>query len=355
MKKIRLGIIGCGGMEKTHERNLVSLGRRMTIAAVCDIVPERAQKAKETLGASLAVTDYRDLLPHVDAVLVVLPHHLHHPVGMACFRAGKHVLMEKPLANTEAECLDLIAAAKKSRRVLLVGYVQRYNSLVIKTRDLMRRGVIGEPFQVSIWTEQFTRFPPDKEWGHRAATLGGGQFFSHGCHYVDLLLWFLGRPVRGFHLGTNTGTPWMEKEGTSNVAMEFAGGVTAYHFGTWGARGSRLRYSIHVHGTKGMLDARLNEGKVFLNRFGKGEELVFEAEAGKYTLHQMRHFLDCIQKKAKPFTDGPGSLQSLRVIWRMYEAERKGVEADLRGLGLDQPWTRHGLDRLPASRPRARR
>lgn len=182
---------------------------------------------------------------------------------------------------------------------------------------------------------------------YKAATLGGGQFLSHGCHYVDLLLWFLGRPVRGCHLGTTLGTPWMEGEGTSNVVFEFANRVTAYHFGTWGARGTRLRYSIHIHGTKALIDARLSEGKVFLATFGEGEKLVFEHEPGKSTQGQMAHFAECIRTGRQPLTDGPGSLQGLRVIWRLYEAEARNTVADLRGLGLDEPWDRPGLDRLP--------
>ena len=347
MNPIKLGIIGCGGMEKAHERGLGPLADQVKIAAVCDVVEERAKQAKDLLHADAAVTDYRALLPFVDAVLIVLPHHLHHAVGRDCLKAGKHVLMEKPLANTEADCLDLIHLSKKVNRTLMVGYVQRYNPLVLKTLELMKSGVIGTPFQVSIWTEQYTRFPEDKSWGHKIATLGGGQFFSHGCHYVDLLLWFLGRPLRGFHLGTNFGTPWMEKEGTSNAVFEFSNGATAYHFGTWGAKGSRLRYAIHVHGTEGMIDTRLHEGKVYINKFSDGEKLVFEADSSKHTQGEMTHFLDCIRTGKEPLTDGPGSLQTLRVIWRMYEAEAKNVCADLRGLGLDEPWDKPGLDKLP--------
>ena len=347
MTPLRLGIIGCGGMEKAHERGLVGLADQVRITAVCDIVAERANTAKELLKADLAVTDYHDLLGAVDAVLIVLPHHLHHPVGRDCLLAGKHVLMEKPLAITDAECLDLIHLSESRRLTLMAGYVQRYNPLVLKAKELMDSGAAGTPFQVSIWTEQFTKFPDDKSWGHKIATLGGGQFLSHGCHYVDLLLWFLGRPLRGFHLGTNFGTPWMEKEGTSNVVFQFESGATAYHFGTWGAKGSRLRYSIHIHGTEAMIDARLHEGKIFINRFKEGEQLVFEAETGKHTATQMAHFLDCVRTGRRPLTDGPGSLQSLRVIWRLYEAEEKNVAADLRGLGLDQPWDIPGLDKLP--------
>jgi len=82
----------------------------------------------------------------------------------------------------------------------------------------------------SIWAEQHTQYPPD-HWAMNAATLGGRRLFGHGCHYVDLLLWFLGCPVRGTHMGTHHGMPWMEREGTSNVVLEFEGGALGYHLG----------------------------------------------------------------------------------------------------------------------------
>ena len=76
------------------------------------------------------------------------------------------------------------------------------------------------------------------------------------------MLWMLGKPVRGSHYGTNRGTPWMEKEGTSNVTIEFENGILGYHFGTWGARGTRLKYSFHAHCEEGMIEAAISEGKL---------------------------------------------------------------------------------------------
>ncbi|MBI2300404.1 MAG: Gfo/Idh/MocA family oxidoreductase [Armatimonadetes bacterium] len=210
----------------------------------------------------------------------------------------------------------------------------RFHPLVVKMKQMLDERALGDPFQLSIWTEQYTRFPAD-HWASSAAKLGGGQLFSHGCHYIDLLLWFLGRPVRGSHLGSNYCTPWMEMEGTSNVQIQFADGPLGYHFGTWGAKGTRLRYSFQAHGTEGMLDARVSQGQLY-SIVGGEEKLIFEAPLGKHTENEMRHFLDCVETGATPLTDGPGSVQGLKVIWRMYEAEQQGVVADLRGCGLDE-------------------
>lgn len=348
MSKIRLGIIGCGGMAGTHSGGFHHLADKVEIAATCDIELERAQKAAAVTGASLAVSDYRELLDHVDAVLVVLPHDLHFEVGMTCLKAGKHVLMEKPMCNTEEECLELIETAEREGKVLMTAYPVRFWPIVLKLKELIDSKAYGECFQMSVWTEQFTRYY-DGHWALSADRLGGGQFFSHGCHYVDLLLWFLGRPVRGTHLGTNFGTPWMEKEGTSNVTIQFENGALGYHFGTWGARGTKLGWSLHAHCTDGMLEINRQENKLYVYSHIKEEKanldtdsrkkVLYEAdESGKFTHHELEHFVDCIQNGTKPITDGPTSLQGLRVIWKLYEAERNNTVADLRGLGLDEPW-----------------
>jgi predicted dehydrogenase len=321
-------------MSRSHARGLGNLADRLTVAATVDIDEERAQKAAELFPGAKAATDYRTVLDDVDALLLVLPHHLHHPIAKDCLEAGKHVLLEKPMANSEEECLDLIETAEKVDRVLMIAYCMRYHPVVVRMKQLIDERAFGDLFQMSIWTEQLTMYPPD-HWASKAATLGGGQLFSHGCHYIDLLLWFMGRPVRGVHVGTNFGTPWMEREGTSNVCIEFENGALGYHFGTWGSRGTRLSKSMHLHCTEGMLEMSHDRSKLILHKGGK-ETVLMEIQPGKHTENEMAHFIECITTGRRPLTDGPGSLQGLRVIWRLYEAEQKGKMADLTGLGLDQ-------------------
>ena len=125
--------------------------------------------------------------------------------------------------------------------------------------------------------------------------------------------------VRGSHFGTNRCTPWMEREGTSNVTIEFEGGILGYHFGTWGAQGSRLKYSIHAHCEEGMIEATISEGKLIAHTeatehmAGKpvlhhAETVLLEAPDSKPTEIELAHFLDCIETGAKPLTDPVGSL-----------------------------------------------
>ena len=336
---IRLALIGCGTISPYHAQRYRTLGDRLKITACVDIERERAQNAAAQYGG-VAATSVAEVLDEVDAVLIALPHHLHHEIGMQCLHAGKHVLMEKPLANSEADCLDLIGAAKENNVTLMVAYCMRFHPLLMRMKELIESKIYGETFHLSLWTEQLSQDSPGS-WATRAATLGGGQLFSHGCHYIDLMLWMLGQPLSGTHTGTNFGTPWMEKEGTSDVSIKFENGAVGYHGGTWGARGSRLYWSFHAHTEGGMLEVDYAKGQLLLHRWDVEPEILLESEPYcKYMENEMAHFLSCIETGATPFTDGFDSLQGLRVIWRLYEAEAENRVADLRGLSL----TNQGLE-----------
>ena len=346
MSKTRIGVIGCGGMARSHASRFEAVLDRIDVTAVVDIERDRAQALADLLAGDLRVeTDYRCIYDSVDAVLIVVPHHLHHRVTLDCLGAGKHVLVEKPLALNELDCIDMIEAAKRHDRVLMVAYCMRFHPLVVHLKQLLDAKAYGDVFQLSIWTEQLTH-ADEGHWSRSARTLGGGQFFSHGCHYVDLMLWMLGRPLRGSHYGTNRCTPWMEREGTSNVTIEFEDGILGYHFGTWGARGTRLGYSFQAHCENGMLEIALGEGRLIAHTraaehvSGKlvsrqREEVLMEVPNAKHTELEMDHFIDCIETGQQPLTDSIGSLEGLQVIWKLYEAEEMNAVADLRGLGLD--------------------
>ena len=345
MKKIRIGIIGCGGMAKSHAARMNKVLEKIEITAVVDIDLDRAQMVAELFPNKPVVhKNYEEILDHVDATLVVLPHHLHHPVTIKCLNEGKHVLVEKPMANTEQECLEMIGSARRNDRVLMVGYCMRFHPLVLKFKEILDNKIFGDVFQLSIWTEQHTQRDPSN-WMCKAKEVGGGQFFSHGCHYIDLMLWMLGNPMKGIHLGTNRCTPWMEREGTSNVCLEFENGALGYHFGTWGARGTRLGYSFHAHCEKGMVEMQLEKGRVvYLGDVDKHvpgvhdpeqkEIILLEKKHAKPTEIEMSHFIECIETGQTPLTDAVSSFEGLKVIWELYNAEEKNIVADLQGLGL---------------------
>ena len=345
MEKVRLGLIGCGGMMKNHAQAF-NMVENIEITAVCDLDIERAKDVASVLNDPYVTNDYKTMVDEIDAILCVLPHQLHFECGMFFAKNKKHVLMEKPMCNSEEECLQLIETCDEEGVVLMCAYPMRYKPGVVKLKELIDSGEYGKVMQMSIWTEQLTQYL-EPSW-KTDARIGGGQFFSHGCHYVDLLLWFLGKPVSGMHFGTRVGTPWLLKEGTSSAIFKFENGAVAYHGGTWGARGTKLGYDFQVHTEKGLLNYDHFAGEIRLynkqeaHKPGTAEKREYEVlwrregSFSKETQYEIRHFADCVINGKKPLTDGRSALQGLRVIWKVYEAEKTGVVADLRGLGFEE-------------------
>ena len=344
--KHKLILIGCGGMAKIHAARFENLTDCLEVAAVVDLDLNKAQAVSDLLPNHPPVfTDYHDALPLGDVVLQVLPHHLHAACTIDCLNAKKHVLAEKPLANSREECLAMMEAAKRNGRVLMTAYCMRFHPILREMQRLIKEEVYGKCFQLSIWTEQLT-IKEDAPWIHDRKLLGGGQLFSHGCHYIDLMLWMLGNPVRGTHCGSNLCTPWMDREGTSNVCLEFANGTLGYHFGTWGARGTRMGYSFQAHCEKGLLDFKLSERKLILR--GKIAEHIPEVpeeckeyvlldmsdSPDKHTAAEMRHFLECVDTGKTPETSPEESLAGLEVIWELYKAEDEKRLADFTGIEM---------------------
>lgn len=354
MKKLKLGLIGCGAMMGNHIAG-VNYIDNAEIVAVCDLVEQRAVDVAKVLNNGPKVfTNYRDMVDDVDAVLICLPHDLHFECGMFFALNNKHLLVEKPMCNSEEECEWLIRTCDEHNVKLMCAYPVPFWNGIVELKKLVDSGEYGEIIQMSVWTEQLTGsdsknvYLSDRVWG-RTARLGGGQLFSHGCHYIDLLLRFLGEPVSGAHFGTRNGTPWMLKEGTSAVTIKFANGAIGYHGATWGARGTRLCYDFQIQTEKGMLEYEHRSGEVRVYN-GSGEHqpggtkenqsynIVWKrgSDTSKETQHEIKHFADCVLNDKKPLTDGRSALQSLRVIWKLYNAEENGTLADLRGLGLPE-------------------
>ena len=171
---IKRGIIGCGKMADSFLDRFHYVNDEFEIVAAVDVDIQRAKKVAETFQGIITTTRYTEIFGYIDAALVVLPHHLHHEVTLDCIKAGKHVLLEKPMAITEHQCIELIQAAESKQKILMIGYVMRYHRLTLAFKDALDKATIGNVFQLSIWTEQHTEYP-EGHWANLAKTLGGGQ------------------------------------------------------------------------------------------------------------------------------------------------------------------------------------
>ena len=146
---IKVGIIGCGGIANgKHLPSLKSLGDRVELVAFCDIVIERAEKAKAEYGTPDAKVyeDYKELLKDesIQVVHVLTPNREHSFISIDALHAGKHVMCEKPMAKTYAEAVAMCEAAKETGKLLTIGYQSLYSANSTHLKKIVENGELGE-------------------------------------------------------------------------------------------------------------------------------------------------------------------------------------------------------------------
>ena len=165
------------------------------LAAVCDTDPARAHNVAENLGCQ-GYTEYRTLLadPHIESVDITLPHHAHYEVAKAALEQGKHVLIEKPMAATSAQCLELIALARERGLTFTVAENTRFVGAYLAAARMLRAGELGTPrlIRTLIYGSEVDRLSNTQLWkGRRVGTIGGA-IFDAGPHSFYLLKWLFG-------------------------------------------------------------------------------------------------------------------------------------------------------------------
>jgi predicted dehydrogenase len=195
MKKIKVGIIGCGGIANgKHFSALKANGELCEIVAFCDIIPERAEKAAREFGivGAQAYTDYKDLLadPNVELVHVLTPNVSHCPITVDAFGAGKHVLCEKPMAATTEDAEKMLAAWKKSGKQFTIGYQNRFRNDVQSLKKSCEKGELGDLYFGKAHAVRRRAVPT---WGvfPNKALQGGGPLIDLGTHALDITLWVM--------------------------------------------------------------------------------------------------------------------------------------------------------------------
>jgi len=182
--------------ERSHIPALLAANTRARITAAVDRNLARAELVAGLCGAK-AFSEVGDALPYFDAAIVALPHFLHAPESVPLLEAGKHVLVEKPMALTGQECDAMIRAAKQTGAVLCVGHMRRFCPAVAAAKRILSGGGIGKIVRWSILEGRIYDWPVTSDFFFRRETAGGGVLMDTGAHVLDMLVWFFG-PVKEF-------------------------------------------------------------------------------------------------------------------------------------------------------------
>ena len=339
--KLRLGIIGCGGIMTLHVKGLVSRREAVSIAWLCDVDPAQIERMDKLVARDFqtappkraaryeSVIDDKD----VDAVIIATPHHWHAPIALAAMAAGKDCYIEKPISHVFNEGPLIIAAAKKYGRVVQQGSQMRNSPVTAKAENLLKDGVIGEVKVARAWTAEtrtVEKPQPDGEppqgvdydrwlgpapkrpfnphrW-HRTWRMfrdyGNGEIGDDGIHDIDMATWGLGVTTLPKQITARGGRMLLDGHASEypdnmNVTYEYPDGrlliYENYPFTAYGLHG--FDNGNVFYGTEGyMIFSRRGAFSVFLGPKSKpgpteGKEL--RGQHG-YAEH-MAEFLDAVR------------------------------------------------------------
>lgn len=339
---VKYGIIGCGAIGQRRHIPEVAADKDATLVALCDINEKRLAEVAAKYGVTETYTDYKKMLKEadIDAVVIGTPNATHGPMTIDAFKAGKHVLVEKPMAVTLNEAKKMIAAGKKAKKFLMVGHNQRLAPPHIKAKEILDSGRLGK---VLAFRTAFKHRGPEKwcienspnTWFFRKEEAVLGVTGDLGVHKADLMRYLLGEDfvqVSGI-LATqdkrNHKNQLIETDDNAFLTVKSKSGIIGSIIVSWTNYGEpEANYTI-VYCQHGVLMMATDPEYGVIVRFRNGNEEKYKVGAlatnEKQTSSGVSElFTQCILKNKKPEIDGEEGYKALDVILTGMEAASSG-------------------------------
>ncbi|HOJ47409.1 MAG TPA: Gfo/Idh/MocA family oxidoreductase [Bacillota bacterium] len=352
--KVRVGIIGCGGIANGKHLPALKAIPEVEMVAFCDIVEERAAEAAKKYGTPGAkvYTDYRKLLEDktIDVVHVCTPNRSHSFITVDALESGKHVMCEKPMAINAAEAKKMLDAAKRTGKKLTIGYQNRHrpDSLFVKAE--CEAGAIGEIYYAKATALRRRAVPT---WGVflNEYEQGGGPLIDIGTHALDLTMWCMNNYKPKYCVGTTykklgdkfpTGNAWgdwkkedftVEDSAFGFIVME--NGATIYLESSWALNILDPREAITtLCGTEGGIDmldgVRVNgirHGRQYVLKpdFSAGGVAYFSGSGSDDpSYREARLWIDAVIDDKSPFVSPEEAYAVSQILDGIYESARTG-------------------------------
>lgn len=353
MGKLKIGIIGCGGIAQGKHMPALAKIEKVEMVAFCDLIEERVVAAKNTYGSpeSEVFTDYKEMLSKtdLDIVHVCTPNISHAEISIAAMEAGCHVMCEKPMAKTAAEAKEMIEASKRTGKKLTIGYQNRFRKEVQYLHQVTEAGELGDIYNAKAHAIRRRAVPT---WGVflDEEAQGGGPLIDIGTHALDMTLWMMDNYQPKYVVGNtyhalsnmenaaNAWGPWdPEKFTVEDAAFGFIrmeNGATVYLESSW-ALNSRDEGEAKttLHGTKAGADMR---NGLTINGEDRGvlyeKEIItevggvdfYEGGADDPALFEAEAWIEAIEQDTEPVVKPAQALVVTEILEAIYESAKTG-------------------------------
>ncbi|MCP8969993.1 Gfo/Idh/MocA family protein [Ectobacillus ponti] len=334
MTKLRVGIIGVGGIaQQRHIPALLQFPELAELHAVSDTNVERAQEVAAKYKVPHVFQHYKGMFDEVDAVIICTPNKFHAEITVEALEAGVHVLCEKPMAMSAAECARMVEASRTSGKQLAIAYHYRHMPVSQAAKSVMDE--VGTPLVVRVKALRRRKVPG---WGvfTNKELQGGGSLIDYGCHLLDLALWLMGNPkhtaVMGSTYNALSRTPGqLNQWGSFNHEtfgvddhvtsyIKFENGASLLFETSWSANILDDEEHLSISGTKGGLsvfpfEMYTTKGQMLLN--SQAAWIQGEEDPG---LPQLQNFLEACVHGAELVVKPEEAMQVSQIIDEIYQS-----------------------------------
>ncbi len=335
--KVRYGCVGAGLQGEGHVKVIASLPNA-ELVSVCDIDEQKARAAALRYGARNALTDYNELFADdtIDAVSIALPDHLHRDAAVSALQAGKHVLLEKPMATTVEDAEAIAAAQEAAGKRLMILWSNRWMPMFWSTKEMLERGELGDPLYCYARLNN-TLYVPTKMLSWSGDTK---LPFWLICHRYDIARWYFGSEAKRVTAvarsvvlkGMGIDTPDFYQ-----ATVEFENGCVGNFESCWVLPESMpylVDSKFQLICTRGYVNvdptlpvhqvsteaAHQNKGFITGDIDGEPRGFVFDA---------ISHFVNCLLRDEEPMITAYDGLMATKALAAMVEAAEKGEPVDL--------------------------
>lgn len=340
-KRIQLAILGAGRIAQVHLQGYKRIQNKVNVCAVVDVREDAAKNTAADWGIAKSFRTLEELVSNeaCDAVDICLPHDAHvESVETAC-GAGKHVLLEKPIARTLEEADQIISAAEGQGLTLMVGHNHVFNPVVQKAKQVIDGGLIGRPHLAKVFSFGWLLFA-ENDFRKSKERTGGGVFIDTGIHFVYVLRYLLGDVQSVLAIQTNSVRHEMQGEDNAIVSLRFSSGCVGEITTSYAARipqweqgfPSGWEQGLVILGEKGAIRLNLTEDELSLysevDRFpsefrGWTTISVPNAYADSFNL-EVEHFIDSLIQGSTPKVPAIEGKKTLEIIDAAYRSAKTG-------------------------------
>ncbi len=353
VKTLKMGIIGCGGIARWAYAPFFRGEKRVEIVAVCDILPDRvAQFRDEFFPTADTYTDYKELLARkdIDAINICTPNSLHSEIAVAAFKAGKHVMCEKPDAVSPKKAIEMKTASEKAKKLLMVMRNNRFTDPSIYAKRFIDAGKMGEIYAGRCGWQRRRGIPGKGGWFTTKELAGGGPLIDLGVHMIDLAIWLMGNP-KPVAVSGNTFCKFagVEDDNSDSEHSKFGdvvkggifdvedlamglirfdnGAVLQIEF-SWASNIKSENRFVELRGTKAGMTWRNGD---FIEMYSETDgEIVDIKPAGNLAdnghSRNLKNFVDVLLKKATPCFKPQQGVDMIKILAAMYKSAQTGAE-----------------------------